>query len=122
MVKEFYANAIVNRGDKLLGERKEFLSNSCLFGKNPTHATLESSSSTPHVYDEQLDNITTALHEINTKIFGLASIMYSLHSRFDSKFTSLQTQLDEIQRKLEENDQLFHDKKGEMVSLIGGVW
>ena len=52
MVKEFYANAIVNRGDKLLGERKEFLSNSCLFGENPTHATLESSSSTPHVYDE----------------------------------------------------------------------
>ena len=65
--------------------------------KQESHATPKSSSSTPHVYDEQLDSIATALHEINTKISGLASIMYSLHSRFDSKFTSLQTQLDEIQ-------------------------
>ena len=72
--------------------------------KQESHATPKSSSSTPYVYDEQLDNITSALYEINTKISGLASIMYSLHSRFDSKFTSLQTQLDEIQRKLEEND------------------
>ena len=59
--------------------------------KQESHATPESSSSTPYVYDEQLDNITTALHEINTKISGLASIMYSLHSHFDSKFTSFQT-------------------------------
>ena len=51
--------------------------------KQESHATPESSSSTPHVYDEQLDNITTALHEINTKISGLASIMHSLHSCFD---------------------------------------
>ena len=72
--------------------------------KQESHATPESMSSTPQVYDERLDNITTALHEINTKISGLASIMYSLHSRFDSKFTSLQTQLDKIQWKLEEND------------------
>ena len=57
--------------------------------KQESHATPESSSSTPHVYDEQLDNITTALHETNTKISGLASILYSLYSRFDSKFTSL---------------------------------
>ena len=71
--------------------------------KQESHATLESSSFTPHVYDEQLDNITTTLDKINTKISRLASIMYSLHSRFDSKFTSLQTQLDEIQWKLEEN-------------------
>ena len=65
--------------------------------KQESHATPESLSFTPHVYDEQLDNITTTISE-------LASIMYSLHSRFDSKFTSLQTQLDEIQWKLEKND------------------
>ena len=59
--------------------------------KQESHATPESSISTPHFYDEQLDNITIALHEINTKISGLASIMYSLHSHFDSKFTSFQT-------------------------------
>ena len=44
-----------------------------------------------------------ALQEINTKISELATIMHSQHISFDTKFTSLQTQLDQIQRKLEEN-------------------
>ena len=57
----------------------------------------------PHAYDEQLDNIMAAVHEINTKISRLATIMHSQHILFDTKFTSLQTQTDEIQRKLEEN-------------------
>ena len=71
--------------------------------KQESHAALGSSSSTSHAYDEQIDNIMAALQEINTKIFGLASIMHSQHIRFDTKFTSLQTQLDQIQRKLEEH-------------------
>ena len=66
-----------------------------------SHANSGSSNFTPH--DEQLDNIMAALHEINTKISGPASIMHSQHICFDTKFTSLQTQMDEIQRKLEEN-------------------
>ena len=45
--------------------------------KQESHSTPRSSSSTPHAYDEQLDNITVALQEINTKISGLATIMYS---------------------------------------------
>ena len=68
-----------------------------------SHANLGSSNFTPHAYDEQLDNIMAALHEINTKIFRLATILHSQHILFDTKFTSLQTQTDEIQRKLEEN-------------------
>ena len=71
--------------------------------KQESHTTHGSSSSTYHVYAEQLDNIMAALQEINTKISGLATIMHSQHIRFDTKFTSLQTQLDQIQRKLEEN-------------------
>ena len=59
--------------------------------KQESHATQGSSSSTSHVYDEQLHNTMAALHEINTKIFGLATIMHSQHIRFDTKFTSLQT-------------------------------
>ena len=52
------------------------------------------------------------LQEITTKISGLATIMHSQHILFDTKFTSLQTQMDQIQRKLKEHeDQLFHDKK-----------
>ena len=75
--------------------------------KNPkqeSHATQGSSNSTSHVYDEQLDNIMATLQEITTKISELATIMYSQHNHFDTKFTSLQTQLDQIQRKLEEHE------------------
>ena len=61
-------------------------------------------SSTSHVYDEQLDNITATFQEITTKISELATIMHSQHIRFNTKFTSLLTQLDQIQRKLEEHE------------------
>ena len=66
-----------------------------------SHANSGSSNFAPH--DARLDNIMATLHEINTKISGLATIMHSQHIRFDTKFTSLQTQMNEIQRKLEEN-------------------
>ena len=66
-----------------------------------SHANSGSSNFTPH--DEQLDNIMAAFHEINTQISELATIMHSQHIHFDTKFTSFQTQTDEIQRKLEEN-------------------
>ena len=68
-----------------------------------SHANPGSSNFTPHACDEQLDHIMAALHEINTKISGLVTIMHSQHICFDTKFTSLQIQMDEIQRKLEEN-------------------
>ena len=88
--------------------------------KKESHATQGSSSFTSHIYDEQLNNIMATLQEITTKISRLATIMHSQHIRFNTKFKSLQTQLDQIQRKLEEHeDKLFHDKKGEMVSLLG---
>ena len=57
--------------------------------KQECHAAQGSSSSISHVYDEQLDNIMATLQEINTKIFGLATIMHSQHIRFDTKFVSL---------------------------------
>ena len=70
--------------------------------KQESHTTQ--GSSTSHVYNEQLDNITATLQEITTKISGLATIMHSQHIHFDTKFTSLWTQLDQIQRKLEEHE------------------
>ena len=70
--------------------------------KQESHATPGSSSSTSYTSNAKLDNIMVTLQEINTKIFRLATIMNSQHIRFDTKFTSLQTQLDQIQRKLEE--------------------
>ena len=57
-----------------------------------------------HSYDEKLDNIMASVQDISTKLSGLTSIMHSQCARFETKFTSLQTQLDQIQRKLEEDD------------------
>ena len=72
--------------------------------KQESHTPHDSSSSSSHPYDEKLDNIMASVQDISTKLFGLASIMHSQHTRFDTKLTSLQTQLDQIQRKLEEDE------------------
>ena len=53
--------------------------------------------------DEKLDNIVTSVHELSTKMSKLTSILHHHNTLWDMKFTSLQTQLDQIQRKLEED-------------------
>ena len=80
--------------------------------KTATSASQSGSHSSSSLYDEKLDNIMASIHELSTKMSGLASLMHHHTIRCDIKFTSLQTQLDQIQRKLEENeDELFWDKK-----------
>lgn len=54
--------------------------------------------------DEKLDCIVSSVHELNTKMSGLTASLHHQSNRWDMKFTSLQTQLDQIQRKLEEDD------------------
>ena len=44
--------------------------------------------------DEKLDNIVTSVHELSTKVLELTSILHHHSTRWDMKFTSLQTQLD----------------------------
>ena len=53
-------------------------------------------------YDEKLNNIMVSIQDISTKMSGLATFLHHHHFHCDKKFTSLQTQLDQIQRKLEE--------------------
>ena len=48
--------------------------------------------------DEKLDSIVTSIHELSTKMSELISILHHYNTRWDMKFTSLQTQLDQIQR------------------------
>ena len=45
----------------------------------------------------------TFVHELSTKMSEFTSILHHHNTRWDMKFTSLQTQLDQIQRKLEED-------------------
>ena len=55
-------------------------------------------------YDEKLNNIMVSIQDISTKMSGLATFLHLHHIHCDKKFTSLQTQLDQIQRKLEETE------------------
>ena len=72
--------------------------------KTETSASHSGSHSGSSSYDEKLDSIMASIHEISTKMSGLASLMHHHTIRCDTKFTSLQTQLDQIKRKLEENE------------------
>ena len=53
--------------------------------------------------DEKFNSIVTSVHELSTKMSRLTSILHHHNTQWDMKFTSLQTQLDQIQRKLEED-------------------
>ena len=72
--------------------------------KTETSASYSGSCSNSCSYDEKLDNIIASIHDISTKMSGLATLLHHHNIRCDTKFTSLQTQLDQIQRKLEENE------------------
>ena len=66
-----------------------------------SHSGSRSSSSS---YDEKLDNVMASVHNISTKMSGIASLLHHHNIHCNTRFTSLQTQLDQIQRKLEENE------------------
>ena len=72
--------------------------------KTETSASHSGSRSTSSSYDKKFDNIVASIHDISNKMSGLASFLHHHTIRCDTKFTSLQTQLDQIQRKLEENE------------------
>ena len=87
--------------------------NMCTFNASIGHSRkrVKTKTSTSHSgscfstlsLDEKLDNIMISIHELSTKMSGLTSILHHHSTRWDMKFTSLQTQLDKIQRKLEED-------------------
>ena len=56
------------------------------------------SRSSSSSYDQKLDNIMAFAHDISTKMSGLATLLHLHNIHCDTKFTSLYTQLDQIQR------------------------
>ena len=62
------------------------------------------SCSTSYFFDEKLDSIITSVHDLSTQMSRLASLVHHHTIHCDMKFTSLQTQLDQIQRQLEKNE------------------
>ena len=72
--------------------------------KIETSASHSGSRSDSSSYDEKLDNIMASAHDKSTKISGLATLLHHHNIHCDTKFISLQNQLYQIQRKLEENE------------------
>ena len=72
--------------------------------KIETLASHSGSRSSSFSYDEKFDNIMASVHDISTKMSRLASLLHRHTVCCDMKYTSLQTQLDQIPRKLEENE------------------
>ena len=72
--------------------------------KTKTPASHSGSRFSSFSYDEKFDNIMASIHDISTKMSRLTSFLHHHTICCDMKFTSLQTQLDQIQRKLEENE------------------
>ena len=78
--------------------------NMCTFNASIGHSwkRVKTETSTSHSgsrfstlsFDEKLDNIVTSIHELSTKMSELTSILHHHSTRWDMKFTSLQTQLD----------------------------
>ena len=54
-----------------------------------TSASHSGSCSSSSSYDEKLNNIMVSIHEISTRMFGLASLMHHHTIRCEMKFTSL---------------------------------
>ena len=71
--------------------------------KSESQPSQSGSRSSPSLVNEKLDSIMASVHELSTNISGLATLLHHHNIRCDMKFTSLQTQLDQIQRQLEEN-------------------
>ena len=72
--------------------------------KTESSAPSTGSHSASSSYDEKLDNIMASIHDFSTMMFGLVTLLHHHHIHYDTEFTSLQTQLDKIQRKLEESE------------------
>ena len=67
-----------------------------------------------------LSHSLLALEGLHGCIFGLANVIYSTNNQVQMRLTTIETQLDEIQRKLEESLQLFMLKRGRATHRI--VW
>ena len=72
--------------------------------KSESQTSHSGSRSTSYSCDERLDYIIASVHDLSTKKSRLASFWHHHTIRCDMKFTSLQTQLDQIQRQLEKNE------------------
>ena len=78
----------------------------------PHSSSTQSKSSILHW--DRLIRLMKGLHD---HISGLANVMYSHNNNVQLRLTTIKTQLDEIQRKLEENLQQFVPKRGRTLTV-----
>ena len=72
--------------------------------KSESQTSHSGSRSTSYSCDEKLDYIIASIHDLSTQMSRLTSLLHHYTIWCDMKFSSLQTQLDQIQRQLEKNE------------------
>ena len=80
----------------------------------------QSTSTQPGQPSSHANRLTILVKGLHEPISGLANIIYSTKNQVQMRLTTIETQLDEIQRKLEESLQLFTPKRGRATHYI--VW
>ena len=63
------------------------------------------------------DRFTIWVEGLHERVSGLTNVIYSINNQVQLRLTTIETQLDEIQHKLEESLQLFVPKRGRTYSL-----
>ena len=81
---------------------------------------LQSTSTQPRQSSSHTDSLTILVEGLHKHISGLANVIYSTNNQVQMRLTTIETQLDEIQRKLEESFQLFVQKRGEQLIVQFG--
>ena len=85
-----------------------------------TYTTPRHTSTQPRQSSSHADRLTILVEGLHQRISGLANVIYSTNNQVQMCLTTIKTQLDEIQRKLEESLQLFVPKRGRVTHYV--VW
>ena len=77
----------------------------------------QTTSTQPGQSSTHIDRFTMLAESLHEHVSGLANAMYSTNNRVQMRLMAIETQLDEIQRKLKECLQLFVPKRGRAISV-----
>ena len=80
----------------------------------------QSTSIQPGLSSSHTDKLTILVEGLHERISGLANVIYSTNNQVQMRLTTIETQLDETQCKIEESLQLFVPKRGRETHYI--VW
>ena len=79
---------------------------------SPITPKLQTTSTLLIQPSSQADRLSTLIKGLYQRIFGFEKVLYSTNNQVQMHLTTIETQLDAIQQKLEDILQLFVPKRG----------